>query len=229
MKSSILAPSLRANFLITLFCCYWTVASPTLRSRSVIPPTPAYVVLSSGSYQDYTLLASPGRSKRVVTAGPADPYSITKLPPKTALQGEFVGVKNNKFLPDNRAWRRPFEVFEVGVLKVGSQCLKATLQAPYVTLASCPQGALKDASLTWVNWGPSLNRGLGGYIEPYGNLNAKALRTGNLTPLDTWGLAQNQDWRSTGKPLVMSTREGSHVTVINYNNEGIVSNQTVGF
>lgn len=121
--------------------------SSSLLRRQVIPQPPAYIVLSDGYRPNYTLLKLAKRSpSALVTDGPADGYNATLLPPPPALRGEFRVVDDNLFAPQNRGVRRYFETWVIGVIAVGEKCLKASLDAPYLKLASCQNGTLTDKS-----------------------------------------------------------------------------------
>ncbi|KAI8461483.1 hypothetical protein BY996DRAFT_6408635 [Phakopsora pachyrhizi] len=175
---------------LTIFVEIFTksVSSSNLVKRQVIPQNPTYIVLSTGVYEDYTLLRLANDSRTIVTAGVANQYNFNRPPPDYVLRG-------------NRGIRRPFESWSIGTLNTRERCLRPSLERPYLTLARCQNGTLSDRSIKGDTPGPS----------------------------DSWGLSQDQPFRTNGQPVLFSPTQGSHITVIYYTNDGLVSNETVGF
>ncbi|CAH7688216.1 expressed protein [Phakopsora pachyrhizi] len=121
-----------------------SVSSSNLVKRQVIPQNPTYIVLSTGVYEDYTLLRLANDSRTIVTAGVANQYNFNRPPPDYVLRGEFRDINNNSIVPGNRGIRRPFESWSIGTLNTRERCLRPSLERPYLTLARCQNGTLSD-------------------------------------------------------------------------------------
>lgn len=135
-------------FALVAVICRWIMLtdSRSLFQRQVIPERPAFITLSDGSAENYTLLKLAKGSSALLTDGPADSYDEFATPPQSALHGEFRVVDDNIFAPQNRGVRRYFETWVIGVIAVGAECLKASLDAPYLVLAPCQNGTLTEKS-----------------------------------------------------------------------------------